>query len=145
MELNFVVDGEPVAQGRPRFTRIGGFVRAYDPKKSKDYKKQIATAAVAAMAESKTTITGKPLSAEIYIFVGIPKSKSKKFKAAAADGDVLPTVRPDVDNLAKIVLDALNGIVYEDDKQVITLFINKKYSEYPRIEVKLNEIANCDD
>ena len=55
-------------------------------------------------------------------------------------GEIKPVVKPDVDNVAKSILDALNGIIYLDDKQIIELDIEKIYAETSWTEVKIKEI-----
>ncbi|NFS59368.1 RusA family crossover junction endodeoxyribonuclease, partial [Clostridium sporogenes] len=54
-------------------------------------------------------------------------------------GIVRPTIKPDVDNIAKVILDSLNGLAYKDDKQIVTCGISKWYGEDPRVEVILEE------
>ena len=74
------------------------------------------------------------------MYVEIPQSKSKKQKEKMLAGEIKPVVKPDVDNVAKSILDALNGIVYLDDKQIIELDIKKIYAETSWTEVKIEEI-----
>ncbi|WP_279284564.1 RusA family crossover junction endodeoxyribonuclease [Clostridium sporogenes] len=54
-------------------------------------------------------------------------------------GIVRPTIKPDVDNIAKVILDSLNGLAYKDDKQIIFCSISKWYGENPKVEVILEE------
>lgn len=65
----------------------------------------------------------------LTFFMPIPVSWSKSKKESAIRGDVLPTTKPDIDNLAKCVLDALNGIAYRDDNQVVRLESSKFYGD----------------
>ena len=74
------------------------------------------------------------------MYIEIPQSKSKKQKEKMLAGEIKPVVKPDVDNVAKSILDALNGIVYLDDKQIIELDIKKIYAETSWTEVKIEEI-----
>lgn len=74
------------------------------------------------------------------MYVEIPQSKSKKQKEKMLTGEIKPVVKPDVDNVAKSILDALNGIIYLDDKQIIELDIKKIYAETSWTEVKIEEI-----
>lgn len=76
----------------------------------------------------------------ITAFFPIPKSKSKKQQEAMSSGQVRPTVKIDVDNLAKIVMDGLQGIAFDDDKQIVSLKADKWYSDTPRTEVTIKEI-----
>ena len=52
----------------------------------------------------------------------------------------LPIKKPDVDNVAKIILDSISGIVYKDDKQIVKLTVSKKYSDIPKVEVKIYNV-----
>ena len=85
-------------------------------------------------------LTELPLRVEIIADVGIPASKSKKFKEQALNGLQLPIKKPDVDNVAKIILDSISGIVYKDDKQIVKLTVSKKYSDTPKVEVKIYNV-----
>lgn len=133
--IEFTVPGEPVAQGRPRFSTRGSFVKAYDPAKSKDYKAYVKLVAMAAMNERSLKPLDGAIAVSIKAFVSVPKSKSKKFRQNALKWLERPTKKPDCDNIAKILLDAMTGIVYEDDKQIIRLVVEKFYDEVPRVEV----------
>lgn len=115
--ITFFVDGAPKGKGRPRFSRG----RAYTPKDTVEYEKRIAQSYDGDMHTS-------PIFVDIRAFFSIPKSYTKKQKKAIKNGDLTPTKKPDCDNIGKVVLDALNGIAYEDDKQVIDLRVTKKYS-----------------
>ena len=80
-------------------------------------------------------------AAEIIGIFPIPKSESKKRKADMLAGKILHTKKIDCDNLCKTVLDALNGIAYDDDKQVCRLYAEKRYGAFPKVKVKLKEIV----
>lgn len=69
-----------------------------------------------------------------------PKSFSKKKTAAAERGDILPVTKPDADNYLKGVKDALKGVIWKDDSQVVDAFVRKRYSSRPRIEVKIKQL-----
>ena len=80
------------------------------------------------------------LEARIVAMYSIPKSMTKKNRKLIEEGKLHPTKKPDLDNVAKIVLDSLNGIAYSDDSQIVKLNIEKHYSENPRVEVTLYEV-----
>lgn len=84
--------------------------------------------------------TELPIMVIVKAYLPIATSKSKKFKAAALAGIERPTKRPDVDNLFKTVTDAMSGILYKDDKQIVSATIEKWYSEEPRLEVYIDVI-----
>lgn len=85
----------------------------------------------------------KPLDGAVKIkidaYFTIPKSASKKKKEAMITGAIRPTKKPDCDNIAKIICDALNGLAYLDDKQIVELTVNKFYSDIPRVVVAICE------
>lgn len=139
-QLIFDVLGEPIGQARPRFARIGGHVRTYDTAKSKDNKAYIRLSAQQAMQEQGFVCSEKPLAVEIFAYMSIPASKSKKFKERAIDGKEKPTKKPDADNIIKAVLDALNGVCYKDDKQIIDVRCVKAYAVSPLLRVRIKEV-----
>ncbi|MBO9609184.1 MAG: RusA family crossover junction endodeoxyribonuclease [Paenibacillaceae bacterium] len=130
--IKFTVLGEPVAQGRPRFTTFSGFPRAYDPKKSSDYKDYIK---LAAREYAPSVLLDGPLELQVRVFRSTPKSFSKKKASAAEAGNIVPVSKPDVDNYLKGIKDALKGIIWRDDSQVVDAFASKRYSAKPRIEI----------
>lgn len=75
----------------------------------------------------------------IIAYFTIPKSTSKKKEAEMLSENISPTKKPDIDNITKIVLDAMNTFAFKDDTQVIKLQVEKKYSNTPRIYVKIEE------
>lgn len=127
--LKFTVPGTPVAKARPRVTRNG---HTYTPAKTVEHEQRIQAAFLREHAEQ----TDRPLEIRICAVMPYPKSMSKKARKAA----VWHTKRPDADNLAKTVLDALNGLAYKDDGQVSRLVVEKVYGEKPRTEIEICEV-----
>jgi Holliday junction resolvase RusA-like endonuclease len=76
----------------------------------------------------------------IYIKLAVPKSYSKKRTEACLSGLELPTKKPDWDNVAKSVCDALNGIVYMDDTQIVDAHVTKVYAANAGVDVGVKEI-----
>lgn len=134
MQTIFTVDGEPQGKARPRFTRGG---RAYTPKKTVEYERAIKSAFLAAGG----TLTNLPVTVSINAYYKIPASATKKKTAQMMSGEILPTKKPDTDNIAKAVCDALNGVAYHDDAQVCILHVKKIYSTEPSIVVTVTEIV----
>ena len=134
--VSFTVPGDPVPQGRPKFTTRGGFARAYDPAKSRAYKARVAEIGC---ISCRRPMQG-PLRVTLAIYRPIQKSISKTKHRARVEGRELPVVKPDVDNVFKAVTDALKGITWVDDNQICEAIISKKYSDAPRVEVKIEEI-----
>ena len=145
----FVVPGDPVPQGRPRFASCGGkFIHAYDPPKSVEYKRLIQWHIRFFMGRHKEVVNLKDnIFMDLKVFRKIPDSFSKKKREEAKNHLLLPNTKPDTDNYVKIVLDAANGFVFHDDSAVVGFMARKFYSDMPRIEVSFvsldcNEIKN---
>lgn len=134
MSYEITVPGPAVPQGRPRLTTIGGHPRAYDPKKSRDYK-----AFIRLCAKGITEPLNGPVRVKITELRGVPKSWSKRKQQDAIAGFLRPVTRPDLDNIAKTVLDALNGVAWIDDGQITALICFKMYSDNPRLLIEIEE------
>ena len=80
----------------------------------------------------------KPVSVRIEAYFPVPKSFSNKRAGKALAGEIAPTKKPDADNIAKIICDALNGVAYMDDTQVIELTVVKKYAKEPKVKVSIS-------
>lgn len=121
MAIAFSVPGDPVPQPRPRVSTRGGFARAYVPKTHAvhAYRKAVAAAA----REAGLVNTSEPMNVVIDAVFARPKSHMRK-SGVRADAPKLP--RPDVDNIAKAVLDALQDVI-GDDTNVARLVIEKTY------------------
>jgi len=132
----FRVDGVPVAQGRPRMNTKTRSV--YDPVKSEAYKHSVGLAARIAMSDKA------PLEGAVAMFLTInreiPSSWSKKKRKEAVEGAILPKTKPDISNYLKGIEDALNGICYLDDSQIVACWVEKRYSEHPGVEIIINQI-----
>lgn len=132
--LKIEIPGDVQAQQRPKFSRYGNNVSVRDPKESKDYKSFVRL--VASQVAPDTLIT-EEIRLKIDVYRKIPKSFSKKKHQQAVDGELRPTTKPDVDNLAKGIKDGLSKVIWHDDSQVTELFVRKLYSENPRAEVTI--------
>ena len=133
--VSFVVPGEAVGKGRPRVSTIDGHVRMFTPTKTANYETLIAMAAQQAM-QGRDLIAG-PVLLEMKIFVSVAASWSKKKTAAALQGSVMPTKKPDADNVLKAICDGINGIVFKDDVQVVNVSLSKRFSETPGVSVRV--------
>lgn len=139
MFITFEVPGVARGQGRPRATIRGGHASVYETAEDKSYKGLIQFHAMQKLNEEglnypfPTPATG--FKVELVISKAIPKSFSKKKQNAAYADKILPLTKPDLDNVAKIYLDALNGIVWEDDSAVTSLSISKQYWNVERVVV----------
>jgi len=134
----FEIIGEPMGKQRPRFARVGNFTRTYTPKETASYENLVKLYYEGFGGEYFGTDT---LRVEIDAQFSIPKSYSKKKREQAINEQIRPTTKPDCDNIAKIILDALNKIAFDDDKQVVELLVKKRYTELsPRVVVKIEKI-----
>lgn len=136
--IAFVIPGTPVGKGRPKFARRGAFVTTYTPEKTASYENLVKLAAAEAM-QGRTIIDGA-VAVTIALFVTPPASWSQKKQRAALEHVTMPTSKPDVDNVIKGIFDAMNEIVFHDDKQVVDLSVQKRYSETARAFVKVTAL-----
>lgn len=131
--ISFTIPGQPVPKGRPKFARRGSFVQAYTPEKTASYENLVKLHAAQAMAGG-APITGA-VELRIWLQVAIPSSMTKRDRAKIGTGGTLPVKKPDLDNVLKALTDAMNGIVYKDDAQIVRAVVDKVYSETPKAEV----------
>ncbi len=145
-QICFEIFGEPTGKGRPRFSRVGNYVKTHTDSKTENYESKVQYAYQ--MASSVFFNVGEQIKAKITAYYQIPKGQYvfhkktnttdlKKDGELMLKGDIRPTKKPDCDNIAKIILDALNGLAYHDDSQVVSLQVDKFYSETPRVVVLL--------
>ncbi len=131
MQYTFVVDGQPHAKHRPRFSRFSNHV--FTEKSDHDYEALVMLSFLEKYPQAEPIDTA--VSVVIRAFFSIPKGTTKNRRQLMESGAILHTVKPDADNVIKSVLDGLNGIAWRDDKQVTDLMIQKRYGNKPRIEV----------
>ena len=129
------IDGVPVAKGRPRFGRYG----TYTPKKTQEYEEYVKMCWLAKYGSIQPS--EQSLEVNIVFYLPIPKNVNKKQRAEMLNGKIKHTKKPDIDNLIKSVLDALNGIAYSDDSKIIKVAAEKQYSEKPRTEIQISEVT----
>lgn len=139
MNLSFVVEGDAIPKARPRIVRVGRGVRAYTPGKTVNYEQLFGLRAMQAMKAAGMVATLAGVVVRLSIAVVPPASWGKRKTAQAIAGEILPTAKPDIDNVAKSVLDGLSGIVYQDDKQVIELSVRKHYAAAAAVQVHITE------
>ena len=132
--LVFQVPGEPVGKGRPRFTRQG---RAYTPAKTAKYE-NLVSLGFQQMYPNHVPFENA-VEMKMIAYFSIPKSWSKKKHQQAVLNQIFPTKKPDTDNIAK-VKDALNGIAFKDDSQVVKETIIKRYAEVPKLIIYIKEV-----
>ena len=135
-ELHLVVISDPVAKARPRVTMAHGHARAYTPAKTQNAEWRIRTAFLERFPGHQP-MTG-PLELHVTARIKMPASMPKKQRDTA-----LPVTRPDCDNYLKTVLDALNGVAFADDSQVVFASISKRYAGGlpPSWEITLRSVS----
>lgn len=129
--MKFVVEGKPVGKGRPRLARYG----VYTPSKTINYEYLVKFSYLQITNEK---ISNGAIKIEIWAYFETNKSDSQK-KQKELLGQAY-TKKPDIDNLAKSILDGLNGIAYGDDNQVTELILHKLYSDRARAEIEITEV-----
>lgn len=118
----FKIHGKAQAKQRPRMGRSGV---VYTPKETLVYENYVKMCYSDYARQFEWLPYENQVKAEIDVLVAVPKSDSKAKKKAKIEGVIRPTVKPDCDNLAKSILDSLNGLAYQDDKQVVELIVKK--------------------
>ncbi len=136
MSITFFVPGQPQGKGRAKAGRgAGGHVRMYTPGKTVAYEGLVALAASQAMSRKSLDAFLGPVFLCMDIGLKVPASWSKVKREIALAGGLLPTTKPDIDNTEKIVADALNGVVWGDDTQVVLVAKRKRYAATPGVRV----------
>ena len=138
--IHLKIDIEPVAKARPRFSKYG----TYTPKKTKAYEETIRDEFLQKYKNETLPMFDRDTPLVVIASFGksIPKSYSKKKRAACLSGEAAPTIKPDVDNYLKAVLDALNGLAFEDDAQIVRTIAEKQYSERPYVQLTIRRAGN---
>lgn len=135
MRRVFSIPGAPVGKARPRVVVQGGHAHAYTPPKSASYARLVAEV-------YKNSFPGQePLTGAITLvlraYYPIPESWPQSKKAKALCGLIQPLVKSDLDNVVKEIADSINGIAWQDDKQITEIRATKEYSAMPRVEVEI--------
>lgn len=130
--IRIELPGPPRGKGRPRFVRATG--RTYTPAETASYEGALKLAAQRVMGNRP------PLDEALdVLFVAVfpvPASWSRKKREAALAGEIRPTVKPDGDNILK-VSDALNEVVWRDDKSIVEATVQKFYGSRPRLVIEV--------
>lgn len=132
--MEFIVEVEPEGKARPRFSQKSGAV--YTPKKTMKYERRIRMAFEAAGGE--TIPAGCYVAITVDAYFRIPKSYTKGKRLACQYNINRPAKKPDIDNVLKAVMDALNGAAYVDDKQVVSVTCRKYYAADGEGYIKVN-------
>ena len=133
----FTLDMEPIAQKQTRFTCRGGFPRAYNPS-SKDEEM--------VRWQMKPYAPNEPLRGPVEVrysfFMRVPKSTSGVQRRQMLNRKIYHIKKPDLDNLEYLITNAMKGIIYHDDSQIVRKFAEKFYGDPPKVVVQVIDI--CD-
>jgi Holliday junction resolvase RusA-like endonuclease len=132
--MKIIIPGKPIAKKRPRFARRGKFVTTYNDQETEEGK-----VLWEIRQQRKDKRFKGPLFIDIWFGMPIPKNTPKKRLQAILDGKEPHIKKPDLDNLIKFYLDVMNQEVFEDDKQIYSIWATKGYADNPRTEIRINE------
>lgn len=131
----YLVEGECVPKARPSYNRYGGtYGKAFEQQKA--YEQLVALR----LREQGAKPSKKALLVKVDVYKGFLKSWTKKQREEAKQGKLRPVKRPDIDNYIKSVLDGANGILWEDDSQIVSLLASKHYAETPQVKIGVKEL-----
>ena len=137
MQIEFDIKGKVKAKQSVKFTNTG---IKYTPPDIVEYSNFVKLSFINKYPNwDAQALKDKPLKMNIDVFMPVPQSYSKKKKIKAITNELRPTTKPDCDNIAKNINDALNGILYPDDKQIVSLNVNKYYGENELVKVTLTD------
>lgn len=134
--IYFDVEGQPFAKQRPRAHKIGNFVSIYTPNETKRYEKKVELAYKKIYGNF---LLNGDLTVEVEGYFEPPKAASKSQKMLMLENKIPHTKKPDCDNMAKVCLDALNGIAYNDDAAITNLIVSKQYSDTAKVRITIIE------
>lgn len=138
-QIKFSIPGSPFGKQRPKFSRVGKYVKTYTPEETVRYENLVKVMYQQA-AKGRMFNSNAVLDVRIIAYYGIPKSTSKKNRKAMLEHKIRPAKKPDFDNICKVICDGLNLVAYHDDSAVVDAQVRKFYSEKPRVEVTIKKI-----
>ena len=135
-KVHFHIRIEPFGKQRPRAVKRGNFIQIYTPKETVVYEEALRTAFKSELKEFPVFKKGEPLKATMEFAFTVPKSYTKKLTAKCINGEHAHTVKPDVDNCVKAVMDAANKIIWDDDNSVKQIIASKCWAkDEPYVDV----------
>ena len=135
MIYEFEVPGKIVGKGRPRLNTYTGSV--YTPTRTKDYETLVEQYFLLKYPKFKT-LEGR-INISMIAYFSIPKTTKKSEIEQMLSNKISPTKKPDIDNIIKIILDAMNKFAFKDDIQITKLEIEKKYGLEEKIQIIIEE------
>lgn len=134
--MKFWIPGKPQGKARARTVCHGGRVHSFTPENTVLYENLIKMCFEQAKPEGWQPLQGW-VEMTVRAVFPVPKSYSKKRTKWCLEGSEKPTAKPDCDNIGKVLCDALNGLAYVDDKQIVRLVVEKEYGEQAGVEVTI--------
>ena len=134
------LQGPPQGKGRARSFVRGGRIGHYTPQKTRSYEALIFGAAIGAMGDRPPF--DEAVTIEMRAIYPIPASWSERKRQKALVGEIKPTTKPDLDNVAKCWNDAMNGVVYTDDACVVIMMLEKRYGPEPLVTVTIKAVQS---
>lgn len=128
--IRFTISGMPMGKERDRFLTSG---QSYTPETTRDYEKLVKVTCSEKCALRKPDYPGQ-VAVDITAYYPLPAASTKAPTAQIRNG-TRPIEKPDLDNIAKIIMDALNHVAWQDDRQVVCMVLSKKYAEVPCVSV----------
>jgi len=144
--IEFEVPGPAVAKARPRIVTLTSksgrhFSHGFTPKKTANYENWVKLCFQEAKPDGFEPYVG-PVELQLRVYEAIPASFSKKKRQQALDGGIFPTKKPDIDNFLKNFMDALEGLAFLRDQQVVYASVSKKYAASPTAFVRIEELRH---
>jgi Holliday junction resolvase RusA-like endonuclease len=135
MKYEFEVPGQIKGKGRPRVNSYTGMV--YTPTTTKDYEYLVEQYFLLKYPKFKP-LEGR-VAVNITAMFGIPKSTKKQDIEKMLENSISPTKKPDIDNIVKIILDAMNKFAFKDDTQITKLGVEKIYGTEEKVTISIEE------
>jgi len=132
-KITLTIPGKPQGKKAPQWSKHG----TYMPKQTVNYETYIKQLFSISFPDFKPLDCCLTMRIEIYLLV--PKSVSRKKRAMMLSGEIRPGVKPDCSNVLKSIEDALQGLAFRNDSQVVSLQADKWYSERPEVKVDISE------
>lgn len=139
--VTFHVPGKPQGKSRAKTFRTNGITRTVTPERTVLYENLIKDQYMH-HSEGVYLDSGTPVTLRIVARFLPPKSGSKITQKRMLEGEILPLKKPDMDNIVKVVADALNGVAYHDDTQVVLVVAKKVYSAMEGLDITVEEYIN---
>ena len=131
MQTIFTIPGDPFGKERPRAKLVGSRIIMYTPKKTIDYEEFVRRC----FAEAGGKMISGPVRLSLSMYFAMPQSWSKKkLREMAYTGC---EKKPDIDNVIKIIGDALNGVAYKDDSSIVSVAATKQWAAEGCVVVSL--------